>query len=462
LTVFALVVVLGVAVPRAGAQTAAINLSAEQAPAQLVQPLGPGQASAPVVITLKDALERAQKVDPSIAAAGSDAKSAHEDSLQARNALLPNFTATSQYLNTEGNGATPNGRFVTNDGIHVYRDWVVLKEDLSPANLMMTGYHRATAAEALARAKAEIMRRGLTVTVTKTYYAMVVAQRKYATTQQARDVAKNFLDIAQDLERQGQAPHSDVVKAQIQYEQQQAAFDDANLEMENTRLELAVMIFPTLNENFSVVDDLDAAQPLPAFPEVQAMAGKDNPDLRAALETERQTEFEVTLAKTAFLPSLVVETDYGIEANSFALRSKQAAFPELGVLPNLGYFLTASLNVPVWDWGTLRSKLRQSEYKRDAAKLQLSQTQREILSSLYSDYNEATVARSSVERLRQTADLAAESLRLVTLRYQGGLSTIFEVSDAETTVTQTRNAYDDALVRYRTAVATLQTLTGTF
>jgi outer membrane protein TolC len=92
----------------------------------------------------------------------------------------------------------------------------------------------------------------------------------------------------------------------------------------------------------------------------------------------------------------------------------------------------------------------------------LSQTQREILSSLYSDYNEATVARSSVETLRQTADLAAESLRLVTLRYQGGLSTIFEVSDAETTVTQTRNAYDDALVRYRMAVATLQTLTGTF
>ncbi len=130
------------------------------------------------------------------------------------------------------------------------------------------------------------------------------------------------------------------------------------------------------------------------------------------------------------------------------------------MLPNLGYFLTASLNVPVWDWGTLRSKLRQSEYKRDSAKLQLSQTQREILSSLYSDYNEATVARSSVETLRQTADLAAESLRLVTLRYQGGLSTVFEVSDAETTQTQARNAYDDALVRYRTALAILQTLTG--
>src|ERR1700730_16148333 len=94
LAVFALMVVFGVWAPRAGAQTAAINVSAEQASAQppaaqLVQPLGPGQTSAPVVITLKDALERAQKVDPSIAAAGADAKSVSQDHRQDRNALLP-------------------------------------------------------------------------------------------------------------------------------------------------------------------------------------------------------------------------------------------------------------------------------------------------------------------------------------------------------------------------------------
>ena len=245
-----------------------------------------------------------------------------------------------------------------------------------------------------------------------------------------------------------------MVKAQIQYGQQEAAFDDARLEMENSRLELAVMLFPTLNENFSVVDDLDSAQPLPSFPEVQNMASRDNPDLRVALESQRESELDVTSAKTAFLPTITVETDYGIEANEFALHGRQSSFPEFGNLPNLGYFLTASLTVPVWDWGTLRSKLHQAEYKRDASKVELSQTQREVLSTLYSAYNEATVARSGVDKLRRTADLAAESLRLVTLRYQGGLSTVFDLVDAQTTLIAARNAYnDDALVRYRTALA---------
>ena len=237
--------------------------------------------------------------------------------------------------------------------------------------------------------------------------------------------------------------------------------------MENARLNLAVIIFPTLTENFSVVDDLDTAQALPLFPEIRAMAEKENPDLRVALETQREADLDVTAAKTAFLPKLTLDTDYGIEANAFALHSVAAAFAgDPGnrgkSLPNLGYFVTAALTVPVWDWGTMRSKLHQAKYKQDQAKLQLSQTQRQLVSNLYAAYNEAAIARSAVEASRHTAELAAESLRLVNLRYTGGAATAFEVVDAQTTLVTARNAYTDAQARFRAALAGLQTLTGTF
>ena len=160
---------------------------------QLVQPSGPGQAAPPITITLQDALERARKLDPQFLGALSDAKSAQEDRLQARNAMLPTITATTQYLGTQGNGGhISDGRFVTNDGVHVYRAWGVFHQDLSPGTFMGTGYNRAKAAEAMANAKTEIARRGLTVTVSKNFYALVVAQRKYATAQQALDQAKQL------------------------------------------------------------------------------------------------------------------------------------------------------------------------------------------------------------------------------------------------------------------------------
>jgi outer membrane protein len=367
-----------------------------------------------------------------------------------------------QYLGTQGNGKVASGRFVTNDGVHVYRAWGVFHGEVSANTVLGTGYHRATAAEALTKAKAEIALRGLVVTVTKDYYGLVVAQRKYATAQLALDEAKRFLDISQDLESSGQASHSDALKAQILYEQQEQAFEEAGLAMEDSRLTLAVLIFPALNENFTVVSDLDTAPALPPFPEVQVMAAKENPDIRVALEAQREADLDVSTAKTAFWPTLVVDTDYGIEANAFALNSTAAAFPELGKLPNLGYFITASLNLPVWDWGAMRSKLRQAEDKREQARVEVSQTQREVLSNLFTAYNEAAVARNAVDRLRRTADLAAESLRLIQLRYQAGESPALELVDAANSATSTRNAYDDALARYRVALATLQTLTGTF
>jgi outer membrane protein TolC len=308
----------------------------------------------------------------------------------------------------------------------------------------------------------EIARRGLNVTVTRNFYDLVISQRKYATAQQAVEQARRFRDITQDQERNGQGPRSDTVKAEIQYQQAQQAFDEAMLAMEDARLNLAVILFPALNENFTAVDDLDSAPSLPSFPEAQSMAGQQNPDLRVAVESLRTADLDVSAARAAFYPSLSIETDGGIQANSFALHSIRTSFPEAGPLPNLGYFLQLNLNVPVWDWGSLRAKFRQARYKQDQAKVTLSQTQRQLLSNLYSSYNEAAVARSAVERLRRTADLAAESLRLVTLRFQAGTSTALEVVDAQNTLAQARNSYNDAQARYRVALANLQTLTGSF
>jgi outer membrane protein TolC len=458
---FALPAVLGLLPFQATAQTT-VSSGDAQSTVRLAQPTGPDQSAPPITVTLRDALGRAAKNDAQFLATVGDAKSAHEDRLQARNALLPSVSDSTQFLGTQGNGKTPEGRFVTNDGVHVYREWAVIHEDISPNNYMLTGYRRASAAEAIAKAKAEIAQRGLNATVTRNYYALLVSQRKYATAQQALDQAKRFSDITDQTERAGQAPHSDVIKSQIQYGQQEQAFEEARLGMENARLDLAVLLFPTLNENFTVVDDLDSPQALPPFPEIQGMAEHENPDLRIAAETMKEADLDVSAAKGSFLPSLSIETDYGIEANDFALRAVPKAHPELDPLPTMGYFVTASLTVPVWDWGTLRSKLHQAEFKQDQARVELSQAQRQMLSNLYGSYNEAAVARSAVDTSRRTADLATESLRLTNLRYQAGESTSLEVIDAQNTLTQARNAYDDSEARYRFALANLQTLTGSF
>ena len=73
---------------------------------------------------------------------------------------------------------------------------------------------------------------------------------------------------------------------------------------------------------------------------------------------------------------------------------------------------------------------------------------------------EAATALNELEGLARSAQLAEESQRLVTLRYKNGEATVLEVVDSQSTFAAANAAYQDGAVRYRVALANLQTLTG--
>jgi outer membrane protein TolC len=438
----------------------AVAASAQTAPNQVVpgtsnpQNSSSAPSNAPLMLTLQDALERARKNNPEYRAAVTEFGVAREDRIQSRAALLPSVNYNAAFLYTEGNGT--GGRFVANNGVHEYISQGNVHQEISLATI--ADYRRSSAAEAVARARSEIAARGLVVTVVQTYYGFVVAQRKYSTAQRAAAEAERFFSISQKLEHGGEVAHSDVIKAQIQTAQQRRDLQEAELEMNRSRLELAVLVFPDFNENFSVVDDLQMPEPLPSFPEVQAAAANKNPELRAALAALQQANQEVAVAWNGFLPSLGLDYFYGIDANHFAVNQTD---PTTGQqVRNLGYAATATLQLPIWNWGANRSKVKQADLRRQQARVELSFTQRQLLAKLQTLYNEARTARSELESLDQSAELAAESLRLTTMRYQAGESTVLEVVDAQNTLTQARNAFNDGQARFRVSLANLQTLTG--
>ena len=202
-------------------------------------------------------------------------------------------------------------------------------------------------------------------------------------------------------------------------------------------------------------DDLIPVATLPALEQLLALAGETSPDLRAAQEALHQEEFGVSVARSAYLPSLSFDYFFGINANQFATHDQEGH-------NLLGSVAQATLNIPVFNWWTTRSRIRQAELKRQQAQLDLTLTQRELVSNLRSSYLEARSALAQLNSLKQSLDLSAESLRLTNLRYEAGEVTVLEVVDAQSTLAQARNTYDDGLSRYRLALANLQTLTGNY
>jgi outer membrane protein TolC len=418
----------------------------------------------PLPLTLQDALKRARSNSVTLQAALTQQGIAREDKVQARAALLPKVNYNNEFIYTQAAeaptgsanpGAAASGevpRFIANNAVHEYLSQGVAEEQLGFAQF--ADYRRTRALEAVARAKAEIAGRGLVLTVVQNYYGLIAAQRKYASVQLAATEAQNFLDLSRKLEKGGEVAHSDVIKAQIQSNDRQRDLREAQLAMEKARLDLAVLLFPNFNENFTVIDDSEMAPPLQSFEEFAHLAQTRNADVRASTAALEASRYQLSSARAAYFPSLTVDYFYGIDAAQLAVHAPDGT-------RNLGYAASATLNLPIWNWGATRSKVIQADLQRKQAQRELSLAQRKLLADMRTLYNEAAAAHDELELLKNSAELASESLRLTTLRYQGGEATVLEVVDAQNTLTQARNAFSDGVVRYRTALANLQTLTGT-
>ena len=435
-----------------------------QAPPQTLPPLpampaAPPQAGAqappgaPVTLNFAAALQRARQYSQQVLAANYAALLAREDRVQAKAALLPTANVFNQFIYTQPND-TPSGIFVSNDGPHVYNQYAQVHGDIySPGKI--ADYRRAMAAEAVARARYDIAARGLLAVVVQNYYGMLAAQRKVISAQQGVADAEQFLDITRKQEAGGEAAHADVVKAELQVELRRTDLANAQLDLEKARIAFAVLLFPNYGQTFTLVDDLESAAALPALPEIRRLASTNNPDIRAAQAAIQQQTYELKSSRALLYPSLSFDYFYGINANQYAIHN-----PEGNNL--LGSVAQAQLTIPVWTWGATRSKIRQSEIRLRQAQTDLSFTQRQLLGNLDAFYAEANLARTLLDALRRSVTLAQESLRLTNLRYQAGEATALEVVDAQTTLLQARNAYADGLLRYRLALANLQTLTGAF
>jgi outer membrane protein TolC len=424
----------------------------------------PAIATPPAEITLEQAISLARANDPGFASAVAASRVSELDRSITRAALLPSAIYHNQFLYTQPtDAATKSGnasasspavtsppRFIANNSVHEYTSQGAVTETIGLSQF--TAVSRATAAAAVAQAELEVARRGLVAAVVGLFYGSLAADRKLAVAQRASQEAASFTTLTQQREAAREAAHADVVKAQLQQQQRERDLSDAALQSRRSHLQLGVLLYPDPRTNF--VLEVPAAPPsLASRADIEAAATHLNPELRSAFESLHVNNLDVAAARAAYLPDLVLNFNYGIDAAQFATRGPDGTH-------NLGYSASATLDIPVWDWLTTQHKIRQAEIVRDAAKTALTATQRRLIAHLEEAYVEAATARDQLGSLDLSASTAGESLRLTRLRYAAGEATVLEVVDAQNSLTGAEIAREDGTVRYETALADLQVLTG--
>jgi outer membrane protein TolC len=440
------------------AATAAVQAGAQTAGSA---PQPESATTRPVTITIDEAIRRAEANEPNYAAAVAGSRASALDRSIARAGLMPSVVYHNQLIYTQPNGTysqpeqnaspQPQPVFVANDGIREYFSQAIISETVGLGSVATV--RRADAASALAAANMEISRRGLVAAVTSLFYGLAAADHKLAIAKRAQAEAADFTKLTTEREQAREAAHADVVKAELQQQQRERDFSDARLAAERARLELGVLLFPDPRTPYDIAI-ADAVAPLASRAEVDQAAARNNPELKSAFAAVDISNADVLAARAAYLPNLGLNFNYGIDAPHVAANGPDG-------VRYLGYSATVTVDIPVWDWLSTEHKVKQSEIRRDAARVTLSATQKRLIARLDEAFAEAQASRDQLVSLDQSVATAAESLRLTRLRYTGGDATVLEVVDAQNAFVLTENAREDGRVRYQMALADLQTLTGT-
>lgn len=414
-------------------------------------------AAPPVVITLEDAIHRAQSSDANYAAAVAAGQSAKLDRNIAYSNLLPSVVYHNQGLYTQPNGqksqtalSQPAPLFIANNAVREYTSQATINETLGLSSVASA--RRAQAQAAQAAAEQEIARRGLVAAVVALFYQSLAADHKLAVAEHARQEAEDFSKLTAEREQARESAHTDAIKAQLEEQSRTRDFKDAQVAAEAARLELGVLLFPDPRAAYTLSAP-DAAPALASREDIDAAAAKNNPELRSAMEALRASNASVLAAWASYLPDVGLNYTYGIDAAQFAVNGPDG-------IRNLGYSAMVTVDIPVWDWFNTERRVKQSEIARQATQVSLSATQRHLIASLDEAYAEAATARDELASLDLSVATAAESLRLTKMAYTGGEATVLEVVDAQNAYVIAQNAREDGRVRYEAARARLQTLTG--
>jgi len=407
-------------------------------------------------LTLDEVLRLANTQASSFQTAILNERIAAEDVRQARAAFLPKVSAPLSYLYTSPALGLPPGEprmqsFISNDAIGVTDALVNVSGDFDVAGRLRATLARSQALLAAAHAGTEVARRALAQAVVEAYYgfALANAQRRGAETNLG--AAEEFEHITSLLLSGGEIASVDLTRAQLQTLTRRDALERAKVNEEVAAGALRVFVGYEFSRAISTTD-LTLALPLPS--EYQQFKAEDisrRPEFTQLEQQLRAARQEIRIARADRLPSLSYSLNGGFNTDSIRPpRLKEHTGVSAGI----------SLNIPIFDWGATRSREQQARLRVQVAENERTLALRGFTQQFYAAQAQVISAAARINQAREGLTKAQDNVAASIARYRAGEAQIVEVTDAQTTLVEQRNALYQAIFDYQTALARLRQASG--
>jgi outer membrane protein TolC len=418
-------------------------------PAALLLLLTVAGAQAQTPMTIENATQAALRQANAYQQALIDEQTAAFDLTQARGALLPRLRSSSTATyNKPLHPGTADPSFIAQNAEREYQELLGFEGSLDLG--MRASVARSRALLAAAHAGTEIARRALVRGVREAYFGLGLATAKRSSAEETLKAAEEFERVTALQHSGGELAEVDVIRARLQTAQRRDDVEQARLQESQALAAMRVLTGVRAPEPLTVSE----LTPQPAAADIERftsdMAAR-RPELAQAENQLRAARSDIGVARAGRLPSLTYAIDEGFDSPSLHPSD---------IREHRGYLATATLDIPIFDWGIGRARQRQAELKAQASENQLAITRREVEQAFAAAHDEALTAIRRVDNARIAVADAQRNVDISIARYRAGEAPILEVTDALTTLAQQRASYQQALFDFEIARAHLQEAAG--
>jgi outer membrane protein TolC len=399
-------------------------------------------------ITVDEAVSFALEAQPQILARLADYAAARARVAQAFSPLLPQLTGT---WNAQRDQAVTNNSAFGPQAGQARTFWTTTTSARVSLSQILFDFGKTAAATEVARKNAEVsfqnielQRQQLVDTIKEAYTNIVFAQRLIKVQEQALQRADLNLRSARGFFEVGTQPRSVVTRAEVDVANAKVAIIQARNAASLARVALNTAMGIAADAPTQVIDNLAYVPVSIDQSTLLREALSHRPEYRQAQLTVEAAEATVKQSMRNFLPTVTGGAFYG------------GARPEFNEI----WELSVGLSWTLFDGGNLIARYREARANLDAAQARVKASELSIGQEVEQARLSLTEAEERIQAAKVAVESAQENFRLAQGRFDAGVGTILEVTDAQLALTQAQNTEAQALADFRIAQARLDRALG--
>src|SRR5438477_184743 len=401
--------------------------------------------------TLEECIEIALRQQPILKAAAATVAAGRERVWETTAAYLPQASANYQASRRHASNSSltgSNSNVITSRAktFDFYSTGVALSQVLFDFGQNLQLIHAAQAAAEALAADAATQRDTVVFNVQQAYFALLAAYRLRDVAEETVAQNQKHLDLAEGRHDVGMAPRFDVTNAGVQLATAElnrlTARNNVSLGRETLRNALG-LVGPL---DFDIVDLLEQPRIEVGDAEALDVAYANRPELRSLAAQERAEAERIKAIEKDYLPKLTLVSNVTWSGSRYPLQESW----------NFG----GLVNLSVFNGGLTTAQVREAKANLDNLRATADATRQNVTLEVQQALLNLHQAAESIGVADKGLQQARENLSLGEGRYKTGVGNIIELTDAQVSLATAEASRVQALVGYRTALASLERSTA--